>query len=43
MLGTNRTGRYLYVPVIEVSPALWRVITAFWLSKRRAEKLYFKE
>ena len=43
MLGPNRAGRYLYVPMIEVSPGLWRVITAYWLSNRRAERLYFSE
>jgi uncharacterized protein len=45
VLGPNRAGRYLLVVVVEavVLPDAWYVVTAHWLNRRRAERLYLRE
>jgi hypothetical protein len=39
MVGPNITGRYVYVAMIETVEG-WSVITAHWMERRRAERLY---
>jgi hypothetical protein len=44
MLGPNRAGRFLFVPIAPVDRAgTWRVITAYWLNRARALRLYGDE
>ena len=44
MLGPNQAGRFLYLAMLEVEPlGVWQVITAYWLQRRRALRLYLRE
>jgi hypothetical protein len=41
MLGPNRGGRFLFVPIAPTeNEGVWRVVTAYWLSRARALRLY---
>ncbi|HEX5368986.1 MAG TPA: hypothetical protein VFY10_06175 [Dehalococcoidia bacterium] len=44
MLGPNRAGKFLLVAIARVEGNEWRLITAYWLTRRgRARRLYEEE
>jgi hypothetical protein len=40
MLGPNQKGRFLMVGIRFVEDGTWRMITAYWLDRKDALKLY---
>jgi hypothetical protein len=45
MLGPNSARRYLFVALAKavVMPDAWYVVTAHWLNRQRAERIYVRE
>jgi hypothetical protein len=40
MIGPNRSGRFLLVPISDVERTDYRLITAYWLARGRGQKIY---
>ena len=40
MIGPNRSGRFLLVPIRQVEGADYRLISAYWLNERRGQRIY---
>jgi hypothetical protein len=43
LLGPNKAGRFLLVPIAPVVGSRWRLISAYWLDRRRGQRLYDQE
>lgn len=43
MLGPTGDGRFLLVAIRHVESTTWRVVTAYWLNRQRAETIYHRE
>jgi hypothetical protein len=40
MIGPNERGRFLLVPIQHVRGSDYRLVSAFWLNRKRGERIY---